>query len=279
LTPNIDKQEMRDYLLGNLDAERRAAIEESILCDPGIYEELLVAEEELIDQYITNNLSPSERQQFDTHFLITAERQKNLRFGRLLRRYLNSQPVIVPPDDIPVSVLRPNEISAPATKFFALAPGSFARGATLAVSAAVVIGLLILVVLCWRANRNPAQQTVQESSSSSSVKVVQLAPGSLRSEGATPRVKVPPKGVNVRLDMEVTNPHFHNYKSELFRENESLQTADELKAESNGAQHVVPWTITGDVLSPGDYKVQLKGVVDSGQDEYIDNYSFRVVKK
>jgi len=86
---------MRDYLLGNLDAERRAAIEESILCDPGIYEELLVAEEELIDQYITNNLSPSERQQFDTHFLITAERQKNLRCGGLLRRYLNSQPVAV----------------------------------------------------------------------------------------------------------------------------------------------------------------------------------------
>ena len=84
LTPNIDKREMRDYLLGNLDAERRAAIEESILCDPGIYEELLVAEEELIDQYVTNNLSPSEREQFETKFLITAERQKQLRFGRLL---------------------------------------------------------------------------------------------------------------------------------------------------------------------------------------------------
>lgn len=264
---------MRDYLLGNSDAERRAAIEESILCDPGIYEELLVAEEELIDQYITNNLSPSERQQFEAHFLITPERQNNLRFGRLLRRYLNSQP------DIPVSAVRQDKTHAPATKFFAFAPGSFARGATLAVSAAVVIGLLMFVLLCWRANKKPDQQTVQESSSSNEVKVVQLAPGSLRSEGATPRVKVPPKGVNVRLDMEVTNPHFHNYKSELFRENKSLQTADELKAESNGAQHVVPWTITGDVLSPGDYKVQLKGVVDSGQDEYIDNYSFRVVKK
>jgi len=275
LSPNIDKQEMRDYLLGNLEAERRAAIEESILCDPGIYEELLVVEEELIDQYITKNLSPSERQQFETHFLVTAERRKKLGFGRLLRRYLNSQPVIVPPDDIPVSQ---NETHAPATKFFAFAPGSFARGATLAVSAAVVIGLLILVLLCWRANRRPAPHTVQETSSSE-IRVVQLAPGSLRSEGATPRVKVPPKGVNVRLDMEVTNPHFHNYKSELFRENLSLQTADELKAEPNGAQHVVPWMITGDVLSPGDYKVQLKGVVDSGQDEYIDNYSFRVIKK
>jgi hypothetical protein len=279
LSPNIDKQEMRNYLLGNLEAERRAALEESILCDPGIYEELLVVEAELIDQYITNNLSPSERQQFETHFLITAERQKNLRFGRLLRRYLNSQPVIVPPEDIPVSSVRQDEIHAPATKFFAFGAGTFARTATLAVSAAVVVGLLILVVLCWRANRRPEPYTAQESSSDS-VKVVQLSPGSLRSEGAvTPRVKVPPKGVNVRLDMEVPNPHFHNYKSELFRENESLQKADELKAEPKGTQHVVPWTIMGDVLSPGDYKVQLKGVVESGQDEYIDNYSFRVVKK
>ena len=273
MSPNIDKQEMRNYLLGNLEAERRADLEESILCDPGIYEEVLVVEAELIDQYITNNLSPSERQQFEAHFLITAERQKNLRFGRLLRRYLNSQPVI------PVSSVRLNEIHAPATKFFAFGAGTFARTATLAVSAAVVVGLLILVVLCWRANRRPEPYTAQESSSDS-VKVVQLSPGSLRSEGAvTPRVKVPPKGVNVRLDMEVPNPHFHNYKSELFRENESLQKADELKAEPKGTQHVVPWTIMGDVLSPGDYKVQLKGVVDSGQDEYIDNYSFRVVKK
>jgi hypothetical protein len=58
-----------------------------------------------------------------------------------------------------------------------------------------------------------------------------------------------------------------------------LQTADELKAEPQGEQHVVPWTITGDVLSPGDYQVKLSGVVDSGADEFIDNYSFRVVKK
>jgi hypothetical protein len=58
-----------------------------------------------------------------------------------------------------------------------------------------------------------------------------------------------------------------------------LQTADELKVEPQGEQHVVPWTITGDVLSPGDYQVKLSGVVDSGADEFIDNYSFRVVKK
>lgn len=259
MTPKIDKEEMRNYLLGNSEAERRASLEESILCDPGIYEEILVAEEELIDQYIANNLSPSERQQFETHFLITAERQKNLRFGRLLRRYLN-------------------ERHAPAHKFLPFGPGTFARSLTYGVSAVVVVSLVVLTFLCWRANRKPVQHTVQENSVR--LQNLTLTPGSLRSEGTVvPRLKVPPKGVNVRLDMEVPNPKFHNYKSELFRENQSLQTAEELKAEPQGEQHVVPWTITGDVLSPGDYQVKLKGVVDAGTDEYIDNYSFRVVKK
>jgi hypothetical protein len=236
----------------------------------------LIVEEELIDQYLTNKLSPSERQQFETHFLITAERQKKLRFGRLLGRYLNSHPVVITPEDVPVAV-RQNKIPAPAHKFFPFAAGTFARGATLTVSAAIVVSLVILAFVCWRAARTPEQHTAQHNSTTVDIP---LMPGSLRSEdAATQRVNVPPKGVNVRLKMPVTNMRFRKYKSELFRENESVQSADELKAEPDGEQHIVPWTITGDMLSPGDYQVKLKGVVDSGEDLFLDNYSFRVVKK
>jgi hypothetical protein len=276
LNPNFDKQEMRNYLLGNLGADRRAALEESILCDSGVYEELLVVEEDLIDQYLTNDLSPSERQQFETNFLITAERQKNLRFGRLLRRYLSSQPVLVPPNVVPVAV-RQIETPAPAKKFLLFAAGPFSSGAGMAVSAVVVASIAIVVLVCWLATRKPGQSRVQEDSSQL-VKVT-LMPGLQRSEGiATQRVQVPPKGFRVRLEMQVSNSNFHNYKSELFRENDSLQTADELKPETKGEQHIIPWTITGEVLSPGDYQVRLSGVLDSGHDEFIDNYSFRVVK-
>lgn len=267
---------MRSYLLGNLEVDRRAVLEESIFYDPGVYEELLVAEEELIDQYVANNLSPSEREQFETNFLITAERQKNLRFGRLLRRYLDSQPVHVSPESIPVAV-RQTEIPAPAKTFFSFAAGPFGRSASIAVSAAVVASIAIIVLVCWVTTRKPVQHTVKEDSSR--LVRVPLTPGSQRSEGgATQRVPVPPKGFDVRLELQVTNTSFRNYKSELLRENDSLKSADELKAEPNGEQQVVPWTITGDVLSPGDYKVRLSGVVDSGQDEFIDNYSFRVIK-
>ena len=262
MNPNIDKQEMRSFLLGNLGADSRARLEESILSDPAVYEELLVVEEELIDQYLTNDLSPSERQQFETNFLTTAERQKNLHFGRLLRRYLNSQPVLVSPDEIPVAV-RQIKTPAPATKFLAL-------------SAAVVATIAIIALVCWLSPRKPQPSTVPEDSSRL-VKVT-LTPGSQRSEGITTQpVQVPPRG-RVRLEMQVSNSSFHNYKSELFRENDPLQTAVELKPETKGEQHIIPWTITGEVLSPGEYQVRLSGVLDSGHDEFIDNYSFRVVK-
>ena len=85
---NIDAEVLRSYLLGTLEAEPRAELEERILCDPAVYEELSLLEEELIDQYLAGGLSKAERQQFETHFLITAERQKKLRFGQLLKQHL-----------------------------------------------------------------------------------------------------------------------------------------------------------------------------------------------
>ena len=50
MNPKIDSQEMRNYLLGALEADSRMKLEERILSDPEVYEELLVVEEELIDQ-------------------------------------------------------------------------------------------------------------------------------------------------------------------------------------------------------------------------------------
>ena len=272
MSPNIDKQEMRNYLLGTLVQDRRAAIEESILRDAQVYEELLIIEEELIDQYLANNLSPSERDQFETHFLITAERQKNLRFGRLLKGYLTSQSVAVPAENIPAAVSQ-GDNAAPAPTFFSFA----ARGTLLAASAAVVAGLAILLAVCWFATRRHAQGVVQEASAL--VVPVTLVPGTLRSgDAVTQPVPLPPKGVNVKLELQVSDPIYQNYKSELLRESKSVQSADKLKVEQKGDQPIVPWTIAGEVLRPGDYQVKLSGVLDSGQDEFIDNYSFRVSK-
>jgi anti-sigma-K factor RskA len=273
LSPNIDNQEMRDYLLGTLEAARRTALEERILCDPDVYEELLVNEEELIDQYVAGSLSTIEKHQFETHFLITAERQKNLRFGRLLERYMNSHSVFVPAQNVPEAVRQPGK-TAPAKKSSPFYLASFGKRPALAGLAAVVVVCLGIILYCLIVTRKPAVNMAQQSASR--LMVVTLAPGSTRSSDSTKRVTVPPKGVCIQLELEIANSSFHNFKSQLFRESQALETKNELKMEARGDQHIVPFKITGEMLSPGDYQVKLSGVLDSGQDEFIDSYSFRV---
>src|SRR5689334_4708283 len=93
---------MRAFLLGTLDGDQKTQFEERILTEPGVYDELLLVEEELIDQYVAGDLSALERQQFENHFLITAERQKNLRFGKLLQKYADSHLSLTEEPSIPV---------------------------------------------------------------------------------------------------------------------------------------------------------------------------------
>lgn len=273
MSPQIDREEMKNYLLGTLEADRRTALEERILVDPAVYEELLVIEEELIEQYVTGCLSNEEKHQFETHFLITAERQKRLRFGQLLKRYINSHPSLVPHQN---SVTANGPVrEAPANNLLPIYLGPFTNrpALTLALSVALIISLGLLFV-CLLAAKRPAEGIAQHISSEPLL--VKLAPGAMRSGGTTNRIPVPPKGVDVKLELEVTNTSFRKYKSQLFRESESVETFESVEMESKGEQHIVPVTIRGEILSPGDYQVRLSGVLDSGVDEFIDNYSFRV---
>ena len=256
LNLKIDTEVLRSYLLGTLEAEPRAELEERILCDPAVYDELLLLEEELIDQYIAGGLSKAERQQFETHFLVTAERQNKLRFGQLLERYMSSQKLPVYSENVPVPQLNQ---TLPSGRFVPIA------------FAAVVVAVMGIGLLTWYTVRRPVEQPVVQNDQSRLV-VVHLAPSSVETKGVT----VPPQGV-VKLELAVPNTSFKNYKSELFRGNKPLQT-DKLSVETTGAHQIVPLTITGETLSPGDYQVKLSGVSESGQDEFIDNYSFRVNK-
>lgn len=250
---------MRAFLLGTLDKDHKTQFEERILIEPSVYEELLIDEEELIDQYVTGELSAVERQQFESHFLITAERQKNLRFGKLLQKYVNSH-VEEPPI--------PNQS-------FSFLHTPVRRLASLGLLAAI-FGAAGIIFIRGFVNRREAASVVQQTTSR--VITVTLQPGSPGTHGSTAQsVNLPPRGVEVKLELQLAKPTFYYYRSELFRENKSLKFSDEIKIEARGEQCFVPFTVTGEMLSPGDYQVKLSGLV-SGTDEFIDNYSFRVIE-
>jgi hypothetical protein len=275
LEPTADKQEIRRYLLGALDGNRKTPFEERILSVPETSEELSIVEDELIHDYIAGGLSELERHQFETHFLITAQRQKDLRFAQLLARYVNSHSVPIAPENF-VAAAPHIEKTAPAKKSFtfSLLPASSRPAMVFCVAGVALLGIALL---SWFAFRRPPLLSVQKRAEP--VVVVTLAPGSITTGDTTAqRVNIPPKGYNLKLELELANPGFRNYKSELFRENKSLQTRGELKIEAKGEQYVIPLTITGEILSPGDYEVKLSGVSESGADAFIEKYSFRVIE-
>ncbi|MBL8151786.1 MAG: hypothetical protein JNN15_17825 [Blastocatellia bacterium] len=81
-----DKQrrQLFDYILGKLSEEEKEGIENSYFEDDNFFEQLLIAEDELIDAYIENSLSRKDKELFEKNFLITEKRKKKLAFAKTL---------------------------------------------------------------------------------------------------------------------------------------------------------------------------------------------------
>src|SRR5258705_11727753 len=82
---------MRAYLLGELPQDEELRIEGRLLLDRDLIELLQIIEEELIDSYVRDTLSDRERKEFESHFLNTPQRRRQLGMAKALGKYVNSQ--------------------------------------------------------------------------------------------------------------------------------------------------------------------------------------------
>jgi CHAT domain-containing protein len=84
----IDRALLRRYLLGELtEEEQRAPVEEGLLIDDDCFEEFELVKEDLIEQYVNDELTSAERESFEQHFLTTPERREHLRHAQAIARY------------------------------------------------------------------------------------------------------------------------------------------------------------------------------------------------
>jgi hypothetical protein len=140
----------------------------------------------------------------------------------------------------------------------------------------VMAGLLITLIGWLIVSRLPTQPSVAKSSAAETL-VVRLAGGSTTRSGEGIRhLHTPAQNVDVKLELELPKSDFKKYRTQLFRENEALESQEELKTRPFNTHYVVPVTVTGEILRPGDYQMKLSGVLESGKPEFIDSYSFRV---
>lgn len=75
------QNEVRRYLLGQLEEADQERIELRLLTDPSFGEEFDTIVDELTDQYVRNELPDDERKRAEKHFLNTPERRQKLEFA------------------------------------------------------------------------------------------------------------------------------------------------------------------------------------------------------
>lgn len=80
------------FLLGKLTEEEQAKIEKEYFHNHKLFENILIAENELIDAYATGNLSTEEHQRFESRLLINPHQRQRVDFAKTLAKYTANFP-------------------------------------------------------------------------------------------------------------------------------------------------------------------------------------------
>jgi hypothetical protein len=268
----LEPEIIKLYLLGRLDQAKLVPLEERLLTDETFFDELAIAEDELTDQYLANELTDEERRDFETYFLSTPERHQKLRFARNLRRYVtNSIEVGAHRDDEPpIAVARETrEARSKKHPFFSFLP---AQNPVIAYSlaAAVLIGFVGISWMVFN-NLTPGPRGPEN------VLVVSLRPGLTREAGEIKSIHIPPGTGSVQLQLELISDEYESYRAELLTsERAGLLLNENFKPESLAGNKIINFTVPAELLKRDDYRVKLSGRRTDGNYEDIASYAFRV---
>jgi hypothetical protein len=258
------------YLLGVLDSETRQRLEERLLTDNEFFEELLVAEDELIDSYLSSSLSPGDKEKFEGYFLSTPERRQKISFAKTLRKY-----IVAKEEELTVSPGIDN--SSPSRKRFLL-PHFGISNPLIGLSVAATL-LLIAIGVGWLIMREQRSESPSGRRDSGHVLAITLTAGATRSEGEINSVNIPAKTTIVEFRLELPADEYENYRAVIQTDNGSeIFSLDQLKAEKSGTERVVIVQTPAQTLHAGDFQLKLSGLTADGKLEDVSGYYFRILK-
>lgn len=277
------------YLLGQVSPEERDQVEDRYLADDDLFEELVAAENDLIDAYIKGKLSVADQKLFESYFLNNAERQERVDFAKALANYdAELKPISNSgPENLR---LKDSARMAPASMRFAIA----------AMLLAVFGGMLWLAFDDFRLRREFAESQHQQellneqvarlTAGSQQHELAQLdSPGSARLSlvlapvsrggGQQNTVVVFPglSTVAFRLNRDRENYLTYGVVLETVEGARIAQKKDLIGRLAQNDKKVITAEFESKSLARGDYVLKLTGTTANGKTEVLDAYSFRVL--
>lgn len=264
-----DQENLRSYLLGLLPQEAQTPLEERLLTDNALYEELLIVENELIDEYLAGELTAQERARFESHFTNAPERRRQVRFAGALGRYVAGKHRVVGAEPAEPSAKAERGTDSPERnrRFFSwpLVPKP-APAFSLSAVLILVVAATFWVLISRRAGHEPGN-----------VYAVTLTPGLVRESGEMKKIALPAEADTLRLRLELSDVEHGAYKAELrTAEGGALYTSDLLQSQATGATAVVETDVPSKLLTTGDFKLKLYGHDTGGGGEVVATYPFRI---
>lgn len=270
-------REIKRYLLGGLTPPEMEAFDLQIIAESDSEEKLSWAESELIEDYLDATLSPPEVVLFEQNFLVSSERQTQMRQLSLLKHYARQAAATevlekvgeTPPESFLEKLKRNLSLNLlPATAVFAL----------------VVVGLFAAVFYSTIDKQTVSEkefaainhQDLSDLAELKPLAAISLTSGVFRDSSDLRRLAASQltEKVLFRLALPVQSGSPDKFKSELVTDGKVIFTQNQLPFYTNSSGREVRLLLPSTELKKGTYQIRL---ASENAKNSILTYSFAIV--
>jgi hypothetical protein len=295
-----DDQHVVRYLLRLLPDDEAEALDEMSIADEPTAWRLRVAENDLVDAYVSGTLTGVTLERFESHFLATERRREKVKFARSLRSASSSRDVRAAP-----------AVTAPSWTWWGLAAAAalvLAAGGTLVWQDAGLRTELNRAREQTATLDHQARDLEQQLQNERPAATAATGPGSApvhatlatqpssrttspaprtvalmllpqtRSVGAIQELDLPPGVDRVSFDLRLESDRFPRYQVVLKdpATGQTVWRSGELIAHPVDAQATVSGAFPANVLKLQHYSIDVTGRAD-GDEEFVGSYAFQAV--
>jgi len=272
---------LRTWLLGLLSPAEGEALEQRLITDADAFEEIALVEQELIDQYLSGQLSEKERAGFESFFMNSEDRQRQFKIAKAFRSYVEREDPsghrVQPARQVePRQSARQSATNIQATNQRYPVPVQTSFLATLnayriPVMAAVVV---LSVSVSWIAYRS-----IRGTDGPALAVVLEPATHTREGGGGLQQVNLPPNVRVLELHAKVPKRGSASYKATLVDADGNELVSSEMPRvdTSNSEADVIVVSVAVERLAAGQYQMNVDASYSGGPTESAASYRFVIV--
>lgn len=277
---HVTEELARRFLLGDLDEPERQRIERLLIVDSEVKQTILIAEEDLIEEYLDKELSRSDNEKFVAVYANAAPQRRKLEIAEAIRRRASG------------TLFEPRG-TAPVKRFPNFLLSLWRRRTPLLIPATALAVFLVFAAIWFigwnnrrlqeRNRRNFIEQQLFQLNSPSALKTsppqmlaVVLSPISTRGVREPVALKPETRGTIVEFRLVwIHESNYQNYIASIRRATgvEQFQVPN-LRLEQTDRGNVIKLRASAEFFERGQYQITLSSFTKDGAPGAVEEYSF-----